>query len=69
MTNLLKPYSQRRITYEERIFNYRLCRARRVVENVFGILAARFRIFSQPIAITVDKIDGIILACCALHNF
>nr|XP_022900758.1 protein ALP1-like [Onthophagus taurus]XP_022900759.1 protein ALP1-like [Onthophagus taurus] len=69
MENLMKPYSQRNITYNEKIFNYRLCRARRVVENAFGILASRFRIFLQPINISVDKIDIIILASCALHNF
>lgn len=69
MDNLLKPFPQRGITHDERIFNYRLCRARRVVENVFGILTSRFRIFLQPIATSVEKIDDIVLACCALHNF
>lgn len=65
----MKPYSQRRITHDEKIFNYRLCRARRVVENVFGILASRFRVFLQPIAVAVEKVDAIVLASCALHNF
>jgi hypothetical protein len=54
MENVMKQYSQKNITHDERIFNYRLSRARRVVKNVFGILASRFRILLQPIAIDVD---------------
>ena len=66
---LLKPYSQIGLTTEKRIFNYRLSRARRVVENAFGILANCFRIFMAPIGLIPEKVEAITMACCALHNF
>lgn len=53
----------------ERIFNYRLSRARRVVENAFGILSNRFRVFARPIALGPEKVHKITPTCCALHNY
>lgn len=47
--HFLKPYAQRELNSEKRIFNYRLSRARNVVENAFGIIASRFRILHTPI--------------------
>lgn len=38
-TNLLKSYSKTELSDVEKIFNYRLSYARRVVENAFVILA------------------------------
>jgi hypothetical protein len=46
-----------------------LCRARRVVENAFGILVARFRIFHTSIALKPENIDNVVMYCCVLHNF
>ena len=40
--NLLKPYASATLNLERRIFNYRLSRARRTIENTFGILASVF---------------------------
>ena len=67
--NILKPYSQTGLTTERRIYNYRLSRARRIVENAFGILANRFQIFMTPIGLEPEKVETIVLACCSLHNY
>jgi hypothetical protein len=68
-TYLLKPYSHRSLTYEQKIFNYRLSRARRIVDNVFGILASRFRIFQKPISTRVEVTDKIVRTARALNNW
>lgn len=67
--NIMKPYSQTGLTTEKRIFNYRLSRARRIVENAFGILSNRFRVFMSPIGLNPEKVEDIVMACCSLHNY
>ena len=66
--DLMKPFPFRNMTREQ-IFNYRLSRARRVVENAFGILTNRFRVFLTTILIEPSKVDLLVSASCTLHNF
>lgn len=68
--NIMKPYSGLHPKgSKERIFNYRLSRARRVVENVFGIMASVFRLLRKPLLLEPSKADVIIMAVVHLHNF
>ncbi|CAM1291997.1 Uncharacterised protein r2_g114 [Pycnogonum litorale] len=67
--NLLKPYPSKDITNERCIFNYRLSRARRLIESTFGILVAKWRIYERPIAVSPFVVDRIIMATCVLHNY
>jgi hypothetical protein len=64
-----KPHNMKQLTRERKIFNYRLSRARRIIEIVFGILVARFGIFKTHINIQLDNIKVIVMTSCALHNF
>ena len=50
------------------IFNYRLSRARQGIENTFGILTSRFRIFRSIISKT-GNIKNITKTAGILHNF
>lgn len=68
-TYLMKPYSKITLSLEQKVFNYRLSRARRIVENAFGILASRFRIFEKPLACLPSTVDKVTRTCCALHNW
>ena len=65
----LKPFSKKQITNELRVFNYRLPRARRVIENTIGVMASRFRVFHAEINIKLERIETVVLSCCVLHNF
>ena len=62
-TCLMRPYAGK-LTEEQRIFNYRHSRARRAIENSFGILV--WRIFNTPIHASVENIESYVRA---LHNY
>jgi len=66
----MRPYpgSQSKGDIEKSIFNYRLSRARRAVENAFGILSQKFQIYHRTLQSLPGNAD-IIFATCILHNY
>ena len=66
--NTMRPYSGKNINEEQRIFNHRLSRARRVIKNTFGSFSSRWRIFRGPIIGPLEKAVVINKTACCLHN-
>lgn len=58
-----------KLDIRKKVFNYRLSRARRVVENAFGLLVARWRIYRRPIIANVSNVRKIVQATVVLNNF
>jgi hypothetical protein len=67
--HLMKKFPGIGSTRIQKIYNYRLSRCRRIIENTFGILTCRFRIFRRTIEVNPDFVDDLVMACCILHNY
>ena len=65
---LMKPFSNAKLSQSERYFNYRLSRARMVVEGAFGLLKGRWRILYRKCESKKDSVKWFALACIVLHN-
>jgi hypothetical protein len=50
--HVLCPYPNRNLSVQQRMYNYILTRAHRMVECSFGILANKWRIFQRPLDVT-----------------
>lgn len=67
---LMRPFPGRDgLSTEKKIFNYRLSRARRTIENTFGILASQWRIYRKPIVAKAENVEKLVKATVTLHNW
>ena len=68
----MRPFARNALTNERHIFNYRLSRARRVVENAFGILVLvlvnQWRFYHCCIYLNPNNVTTIVKAIVVLHN-
>ena len=64
----MRPFARNALTNERCIFNYRLSRARRVVENAFGILANHWRLYHCCIYLNPDNVTTVVKATVVLCN-
>uniref|UniRef100_A0A671PE27 DDE Tnp4 domain-containing protein n=1 Tax=Sinocyclocheilus anshuiensis TaxID=1608454 RepID=A0A671PE27_9TELE len=67
--HLLHPYPGRAIPADQRIFNFHLSHARRIVKNAFGIMAAQFRVYHRLMELSPCNAEKIVQATSILHNF
>lgn len=67
--NLMRPYGGKTLSYEKKIFNYRLTLARRFVECTFGIMCSKWRILHRPLDVKIEFAENIVKAICVLHNY
>ena len=66
--NMMKPFSGKNLTPDERRFNARLSRARVTSECAFGKMCQKWRIFYKTIEQLPSTADLIVKATCILHN-
>ncbi|KAL3242249.1 hypothetical protein MRX96_021295 [Rhipicephalus microplus] len=79
-TFMMRPYPQRELQrhrsnpaqraehLQRATFNYRLSRARRLIENAFGIMSSRWWILRKAFRASETTTENIIWACVVLHN-
>ena len=66
---LLKMYNESTTTdHQHKYFNKRLCSARVVTENCYGMLKGRWRILYKKTEIRKFNLKYVIMSCIMLHN-
>ena len=67
--NAAYPLTNRaNLTAAQRVFNYRLSRARMTIESTFGRLMGKWRCLQNRPDVSVDFASTIVTACAIIHN-
>ena len=56
------------LSCQQKTFNYRLSRARVVVEHAYGRLKGRWRCLLKRNDVLIRDLPTLVAACCVLHN-
>ena len=68
-SEILTPWPGQNLTTWQSSFNYWMSSARILIEQVPGILSARWGILWRPLRVSVDKATLTVMAGVKLHNF
>jgi hypothetical protein len=67
--HIMRPYPQKVLDNERRIFNGRLSRSRQMVECSFGMFSSKFEILQRAMWCNLETATAVTKAVCILHNF
>lgn len=65
---MVTPFKGNFLDDEYKVSNYRISRARKSIENTFGMLESRYELFSRPRKVSVAHCKSIVLCCTALQE-
>ena len=66
--HLMKPYSRGNLTYSQKIYNYRISRARLTIECSFGLLTTKWAFLQRKYGFKLSTFENTIIAVLCLHN-
>jgi hypothetical protein len=67
--SMMRPYSGQNLSEEQEFFNTWISSVRKTVEDIFGQLTSKFRIFHQTVFFEPLMADLVVKATTVLHNF
>ena len=66
--DLMRPFPGANLPPRNRVFYYRLPRARMIVENTLGILSSLWRMSRRVIGVSPENVDACVKVTCILHR-